>query len=343
MSAPQAPVPFVVTVDVEGDDLWSKPERAANRNAAYIPRFQALCEQYGLKVTYLVDSAMARSPAFVELGRDVVARGTGEVGMHLHAWNTPPLPSPAVARRRPYLTEYPEPVMRDKVDRATSVLEEVFDVSIASHRGGRFAFDERYARILTDRGFLVDCSVTPHVDWTRCSGGTAGAGPDYTKFPEAAYWVDLDDVSRPGASSLLEVPVSVFRRWPTWLRAPRPGCWRDWHRHAASRLLPAVDWLYPRYPRGVPRKLAFRGAVRQVESVAVVGAAERTHLEFMIHSSELMPGGSPRVRAPRHVERLYADVERLFGVVGCGFLPMTLKDFRSWFGRRSAPPGASGA
>lgn len=338
MSALRPPIPFLVTVDAEGDDLWSNPEGATTRNATHIPRFQALCERYGLKVTYLVDYVMAQSPAFVELGRHVVARGTGEVGMHLHAWNTPPLEPPAAARSRPYLTEYPEPVMRDKVHRMTSLLEDTFDVLVASHRGGRFAFDERYARILAERGFLVDCSVTPHVDWTRCPGGSTGSGPDYTDFPEAAYWVDLDDVSRPGSSSLLEVPVSVFRRWPTWLRAPRPGCMRDWHRHAASRLFPALDWLYPTYPKGAPRRGRFRGAVGQAKKVAA-GATARTHLEFMIHSSELMPGGSPRLRTASDVDRLYADVERLFSAVRGGLSPMTLTGFRSWFQLRSAPPG----
>ena len=342
MTARAAPIPFLVTVDAEGDDLWFTPERATTRNAAYVPRFQALCERYGLKVTYLVDYVMARSPAFVELGRDVVARGTGEVGMHLHAWNTPPLASPATARRHPYLTEYAEPVMRDKVHRVASLLEDVFDVAVASHRGGRFAFDERYARILAERGFLVDCSVTPHVDWTRCPGGPAGFGPDYTAFPEAAYWIDLDDVSRPGNSSLLEVPVSIFRRWPTWLRAPRPGCRRDWHKHAASRLFPALDWLYPTYPRWASRRLSFRGAVRQTKKVAA-GAPARTHLEFMIHSSELMPGGSPRMRTALNVERLYADMERLFSIARNSFLPMTLTEFRSWFEDRSGPSGRSGA
>lgn len=340
MTAPEAAVPFLVTVDAEGDDLWTTPERATTRNAAHIPRFQALCERYGLKVTYLVDYVMAQSPAFVELGRDVVARGAGEVGMHLHAWNTPPLASPATARRHPYLTEYAEPVMRDKVDRVASLLEDVFEVAVASHRGGRFALDERYARILAERGFLVDCSVTPHVDWTHCPGGPAGFGPDYTAFPEGAYWVDLDDVSSPGSSPLLEVPVSIFRRWPTWLRPPRPGCRRDWHKHAATRLFPALDWLYPMYPRWTLRRLSFRGAVRQAEKVAAAPVA-RTHLEFMIHSSELMPGGSPRMRTALNVERLYADIERLFSVVCNGFLPMTLRDFRSWFKDRTGPAGGS--
>ena len=38
----------------------------------------------------------------------------------------------------------------------------------------------------------------------------------------------------------------------------------------------------------------------------------RSHLEFVIHSSELMPGGSPRFRTEESVERLYGDLKILF-------------------------------
>src|SRR5688572_31921453 len=42
-------------------------------------------------------------------------------------------------------------------------------------------------------------------------------GPDYRAFPKTAYFVDPADVSRPGASPLLEVPVTIG---PTHLSRP---------------------------------------------------------------------------------------------------------------------------
>ena len=53
--------------------------------------FQALCEKYAFKPVYLTNYEMAMDPAYVEFARDVIARDAGEVGMHLHAWNSPPL------------------------------------------------------------------------------------------------------------------------------------------------------------------------------------------------------------------------------------------------------------
>jgi hypothetical protein len=44
---------FLITVDTEGDNLWARPRELTTHNAAWLPRFQALCERYGLKPTYL--------------------------------------------------------------------------------------------------------------------------------------------------------------------------------------------------------------------------------------------------------------------------------------------------
>ena len=113
--------PFIVTVDAEGDDAWSRPARTETRNAAFLPRFQRLCERHGLRASWLAEHAMALDPAFREFGRDLLARGAGEIGMHLHAWETPPF-TPLTdddRRRQPYLTEYPDDVMRAKIERHT--------------------------------------------------------------------------------------------------------------------------------------------------------------------------------------------------------------------------------
>ena len=82
---------FLITVDAEGDNLWTKPRSVTTHNAKYIPRFQTLCEKFGLKPTYLTNWEMAACPAFVEFARDALARGACEIGMHLHAWNSPPI------------------------------------------------------------------------------------------------------------------------------------------------------------------------------------------------------------------------------------------------------------
>jgi len=138
---------FIITIDAEGDNLWARPRQITTRNARYLPRFQALCERFRFKPVYLANYEMALSSTFVEFARDVVARDAGEIGMHLHAWNSPPL-EPLTRddfHYQPYLIEFPEPVMREKIKTVTGLLEERLDQPMISHRAGRWAFDARYA------------------------------------------------------------------------------------------------------------------------------------------------------------------------------------------------------
>ncbi|MGH8736439.1 MAG: deacetylase [Burkholderiales bacterium] len=312
--------PFIVTIDTEGDDLWSKPREITTRNAAYLPRFQALCERFGFKPVYLTNYEMATCATFVEFARDVLARDAGEVGMHLHAWNSPPL-VPLTGddfRFQPFLIEYPEPVMREKIRTLTRLLEDRFGCQVVSHRAGRVAFDGRYAAMLLDEAYCVDCSVTPGVDWRPTWGDPAGnGGTDYSSFPGRPYFVDPQDISRPAAKGLLEVPVTI-RPSALYLRAP--WVYRiPLLRRVANRASPGLSWLNPAENRLDAMLRAARGARR--EGVY--------HLEFMLHSSELMPGGSPSYRDRSSIERLYEQLEVLFGELSSWCRGTTLKEFHA--------------
>ena len=169
---------FIVTIDAEPDNLWAAQPPGTIRNAAFLPRFQELCERHGIRPVYLADYDMASDALFVEFGRDVMRRAAGEIGMHLHAWMTPPFdPStPDSCGAQPYLIEYPDSAMRAKIRTMTALLEAAFGCCPVSHRAGRWAFDGRYARMLADEGYRADCSVTPHMDWRMYPGVPGGAG-----------------------------------------------------------------------------------------------------------------------------------------------------------------------
>lgn len=310
---------FLITIDTEGDNLWSRPRTLTTRNAEFLPRFQALCEAFGLRPTYLVTHEMATSPAFREFAGDLLRRRTGEIGMHLHAWNTPPI-VPLTSddwRFQPYLTEYPHQIIEQKVAVMTGLLEETFGVKMLSHRAGRWGFSSAYARVLVSHGYRVDCSVTPYVSWTHHRGAGNG-GSDFTRFPTDAYFVDLDDIGRPGSSPLLEVPMTIVPSRQPWRLVGRraldgwPLAQRAW-----ERLAPSVHWLRP---NGRNRKAVLR-VLRLAE------AERRSYVEFMLHSSELMPGGSPRFPGVADIERLYRDLEALFDAARGRFGGTTLFEF----------------
>jgi len=53
-----------------------------------------------------------------------------------------------------------------------------------------------------------------------------------------------------------------------------------------------------------------------------------THVEFMLHSSELMPGGSPNFATPSDIDRLYDRLETLFEQLSTWCYGLTLHEFR---------------
>jgi hypothetical protein len=307
---------FLITIDTEGDNLWAKPREITTRNSRFLGRFQTLCERYGFKPVYLTNFEMASCPVFVEFGRDVLARSAGEIGMHLHAWNSPPV-APLTQddySYQPYLIEYSEPLMREKINRLTRLLEDTFSARMTSHRAGRWAFNEVYARMLREAGYTADCSVTPGVSWAGQKGDPNGSGgSDYRHFPADAYTVAPDDISRAGDSTLLEVPMTVI----SFLPAPLRGIERQ---GLAGRILNRfypLQWLRPNGHNLEPM-------IRLVRSAA---AEQRPYVEFMLHSSEFMPGGSPNFPSEADIERLYEHMERLFEEASSHFEGATLAEF----------------
>ena len=252
-------------------------------------------ERFGLKPVYLTNYEMAMADDFAEFARDVSARGAGEIGMHLHAWNSPPLDPLTTddCHYQPYLTEFPEPVMRRKIETLTAILEDRFCQKMINHRGGRWAFDDRYASILLDAGYRVDCSVTPGLSWRAVPGAPTGhGGPDYSGFPRRPYFLGADDAAAPARAGLLEVPVTsrvsdLYRAAP-WLYGIR------FVRGLAYRASPAVSLLCPVQP-------ALRAPVsRHLEVMVDVARRERRVLPRgpVLRSRRGDERGAGRCRSP---------------------------------------------
>ncbi|MBV4368769.1 deacetylase [Erwinia phyllosphaerae] len=308
---------FLITIDTEGDNLWrNRSGHITTKNAGYLSRFQELCEKYTFKPTWLTNYEMAIDPIYIDFARDVIARGQGEVGMHLHAWNSPPAYELTDNdwQHQPYLIEYPHEEMRKKVSFMTELLEKTFSTKMLSHRAGRWAFDEYYAQLLIEHGYQVDCSVTPGVNWQFSPGAPQGkGGSNYTHFPRSAYYLDANDISRPGKSSLLEVPMSIHYKHSGLMNAVKQG----YDRLRGKRRSPSVHWLRPT-----------GGNVEQMTGVAqktLAGGAD--YVEFMLHSSEFMPDGSPTFKTAADIDRLYDDLEQLFIWLQSRTQGMTLAEY----------------
>jgi hypothetical protein len=312
---------FLITIDVEGDNLWARPSTITTQNAIWLPRFQTLCESYGLRPTYLTNFEMAIDPAYQEFAQDVLQRNTAEIGMHLHAWNSPPLYELAGVnpiKHQTYLVDYPLAVMREKIVFLTNLLEDTFQKKMVSHRAGRWYLNEPYAQLLVENGYQVDCSVTPHVSWRRYRAFPQGLpGADYRSFPEKSYRLDLQNIRAAGRSGLREVPVTIMVE-RNGLRNCLPAAWQEMTplRAVLNRISP-IRWLRPNGQNRDSLLAVLRWVV----------AEGRDYAQFVLHSSELMPGGSPLFPTEASIERLYDDIESLFSAAAGYFQGRTLREY----------------
>ena len=193
---------FIVTVDTEGDNLWnySNDSDIKTENALFIPRFQELCNQYDLKPVWLTNYEMIRSDVYVNYMKDILNKDQCEIGIHIHAWNNPPLYSLGKKYSgNSYLIEYPKEVMYAKFKRTYDLIEQRFGIQVKSHRAGRWAMNGVYFKLLEDFGVTCDCSYTPTVSWHSAAGCTIPAGSDYRGVPKIAHWI----------GNVLEVPVTI--------------------------------------------------------------------------------------------------------------------------------------
>jgi hypothetical protein len=147
-------------------------------------------------------------------------------------------------------------------------------------------------------------------------------GTDYTDYPDTAYFIDPLDISRPGHSTLLEIPVSIQNTYGlvnTALSSSPLGN-SSLVRRISNRLFPKI-WLRPN-GRNLSQMLGY---------LSYALSTKRDYVEFMLHSSEFMPGGSPLFKSESAIEQLYHCLESLFAEASVHFAGCTLSEYFEHF------------
>lgn len=288
---------FIITVDTEGDNLWNykKGENVKTANALFIPRFQDFCEKYGFKPVYLSNYEMMCSRNYTEYIANKVKLGLCEVGIHIHAWNNPPeYQLDSKFNGNPFLVEYPDDVMESKFKETYDLICKEIGKAPVSHRAGRWVMDERYFSLLEKYGIKVDCSYTPTVSWMKTKGESRNFGCDYSNVVKSSHFI----------GKVLEVPMTIYRS-----RMPISGTAKE----KVKQLLRGKSvWLRPA-----------SSSISEMKWCIRKNPNHDDYVEFMIHSSELMPSGSPYFLNEESIRDLYDSMERVFsyarrkGYEGC--------------------------
>lgn len=307
---------FIITIDTEGDNLWrwKEGDSITTENTKFLQRFQELCNKYGFKPVWLTNYEMICNDDYCDFISKVEQDKMGELGMHLHAWNTPPnYDLPIVQQGAPYLIEYPVDVMEDKICTMHNIIINRTGIKPVSHRAGRWAMNQDYFDLLIKCGYKIDCSVTPYINWSNSCGRTEGVGgtdySDYLTLPNKVY-------SSKNSQYLWEVPLTT--RIVNKFFMPQKITLKSTIISILNAIRGEVLWLRPNGNN--------IGQMKYL--INKMDKSEDEYLMFMLHSSELMPGGSPTFTNKSDIERLYEDLESIFSlIVKKGYVGITLREY----------------
>jgi hypothetical protein len=185
--------------------------------------------------------------------------------------------------------EYPPDIERAKLVWLTEAFRSAFHRPARSFRAGRFGIGPHTVPILEDLGYAAESSVTPHVDWSDVSRGLS-----FLEAPSQPYHPDPLDPGRPGASALLEVPITIRPR--LFSRVPLIG----------SLLEPR--WLRPTRNDGAElisiAREEIAEALRSRPGSPVV-------LNAMLHNVEAIAGASPYAASEGQARSIIANLAEL--------------------------------
>ena len=244
---------LLVGIDTEGDNQWDAAARRTSRfeNIYALPRLHALFARHGVRPTYVITYPVAqRSRGRADVLRGCWPAGDCEIGAHHHAWETPPCTTEDV-RRHPYASTLPRAQFEAQLESLTAAIDRRGRAG-ARCRIGRAGSASRPTTSPRSSGcgYLVESSVAP-LFYEAHKGG-----PEFVEAPLTPYFLAYDSATRPGPSSVLEVPVSA----------------------ALNRRLPkALQYAYARAPEAVhdQARAARAAAAADAVAAAVVFVARR--------------------------------------------------------------------
>lgn len=291
---------LVVTIDTEEEFDWSRvpyEQTPAITHTRELDRLQDALEEAGARPTYVVDYPLLCDDVTVAVLRALQARGTCEIGAHLHPWVNPPQIEAPVARHT-YLCNLPRSLQREKLEHLTVAYQAAFGSAPRSFKAGRYGIDDGVASELQQLGYIADSSPVAYTSFRDDDG------PDFRHIGNEPF---VMVPSNEHQSALITVPCSVaYTRRPfaaahrvhgalsaRWLR-PLRGIGILWH----TRLLRKV-FLSPEVHTAAD-------LVRGVDALAASGAST---IHFSLHSPSIVAGHTPYVRSTADRDRLLSSLQ----------------------------------
>jgi glycosyltransferase involved in cell wall biosynthesis len=310
---------LAVTIDVEEEGLFSGSYQTRDcpvKNLDHLKKLDPLFKERSIRPTLLVAYQAAKDPEKGDLIMELSERWGAEVAAHLHHWNTPPLID--LPHKDPAPSDLiPKHILEEKLSNLLGAIES-WGVKPESFRMGRFNLGPSMLQALQDTTIKVDSSVAP----LRRQYG----GPNHMDAPNDPYYPDLMDPALPGASRVLEVPmtiVPVLKNIEKWLgRLDRAGySGAGWREVLAEKVI------------SIPAQPMWTGLGRMKLAVNLHSGRGGRVINTFFHSSELMPMGNPKHPSDFEIDLFLKKLDSFFRWMGRthGYQSLTLRELKEFY------------
>lgn len=301
------PTYFMMTIDTEEEWDWSggwPTDGLAVTNIRSLPRFQRLCDQYGIATTYFTNLAVLENDESRQTLLDLASGNQTEIGMHIHPWNTPPVTTDRTpTARSTFLHNLPPETIRAKLESVYNAFLRL-GIGPTSFRGGRYSSGAPIHEFLQERGFIAECSVLPYTTWPE-----EGA-PDYRQR-------DLTPVRIPprrkGQAPLWELPLTL-----AYSRSPF-GFWRRCFEVVERSLLRKLRLIGLAEKLGLVRKVWLNFEIGDpYDWTPFLKMLQRIGVPcicFTVHSSSLAVGPGPYTKTKEDEARIFNQIEQVFAAI----------------------------
>jgi hypothetical protein len=292
------PVKLAVTIDVEEEGLFLGQYSRTNAPVENVKELKVLdpvFREWDIRPTLLLTYQVARNRGGHDLLHELRDRWKGEIGAHLHHWNTPPI------KELPYRDPVPSEFMTQELLAAKldSLIEAINQAGFIpeSFRMGRFNLGPKTFSVIRDYGIKVDSSVCP---LHRFYGG-----PDHLGAPTDPYYPDTGNLLTPGASQVLEAPVTI---------APFVNGIGRYFQFLCDYKIVPCDWVawFSQNVACLPAQPMWTGIKRMQTAADIHIAHGGQVVTIFFHSSELMPGGCPKHRTKEDITRFLKKLDSFF-------------------------------
>lgn len=265
---------LLVTIDSEEEFDWSGFEADDHQvgRPDDIERLQRLCEDFGARPIYFLTYPLIVDKHTSAYFRGLKRRGAADLGVHVHAWNTPPIgayETPAYS----WQGNLPAEIHALKIKSIVDAFQDAFGESPIAHRAGRYGITPRAYSELAAIGLDYDFSPSPGFDFS------ADGGPDFTGMSNHPFTIEND------SGRVRVTPVC--------------GAWalRGGRMFLSQKGEPGFAGKRRTLPRSLaaPLRLTCEGArFGEMTELTRRLLADRTPvLTFSIHSTTMTPGGNP--------------------------------------------------